>query len=224
MRSLFSEHKGFWTERHKHSLYLAILLIILSLVIQIGVGKYSEKRALSANSVGDIFLDNLPVVNLDFMIVHGALLFWTFCVFLMALRPRYLLFGLKAAALFIVFRAFFMSLTHVGVYPSDTSIDPGGAVDGFLSIFTFPGNYFFSGHTGFPFLMTLVFWKEKVWRRFFCAATVLFAATMLLAHAHYSIDVFAAPFITYGIFKIAGNLFPNDHALRDGATLPVRGD
>lgn len=219
MRGLFSEHKGFWTERHKHSLYLAIVLIILSLIIQIGAGRYSARRAISANSVGDIFLDNLPLVNLDFMIVQVALIFWVGCIFLMVVRPKYLLFGLKATALFVVFRSFFLSLTHVGIYPNDISLNPGGDIDRFLNLFSFPGNYFFSGHTGFPFLMTLIFWKEKLWRRFFGLATIVFAATMLLAHAHYSIDVFAAPFITYGIFKITEYLFPFDRALKDGVAL-----
>ncbi len=216
MKNLFSEHKSFWTERHKRSLYLAVLLIILSLIIQIGAGRYSARTAAKSNFVGDIFLDNLPVVNLDFMIVQGALIFWIASMFLMVVRPQYLLLGLKAIALFIVFRAFFISLTHIGIYPNEILLDVDDVGYSLYSLFTFQGNYFFSGHTGFPFLMALIFWQEKFWRRVFLLATMVFAATVLLTHVHYSIDVFAAPFITYGIFRIAGNLFPLDRALRDG--------
>lgn len=219
MRNLFSEHKGFWTPRHKHSLYLTILLILLSSLIQMGAGRYSARTAVSSNFVGDIFLDNLPVVNLDFMIVQGALLFWIGSIFLLITRPKHLLLGVKAVALFMIFRSFFISLTHIGIYPDEIQLDPVGTGYGLYSLFTFQGNYFFSGHTGFPFLMSLIFWREKFWRRFFLFATVFFGATMLLAHVHYSIDVFAAPFITYGIFRIVGNLFPLDRALLESHPL-----
>jgi hypothetical protein len=36
---------------------------------------------------------------------------------------------------------------------------------------------------------------------------------VLLAHVHYSIDVFAAPFIVYGMYVITAKLFPRDYAL-----------
>jgi membrane-associated phospholipid phosphatase len=37
---------------------------------------------------------------------------------------------------------------------------------------------------------------------------MFFGASVLLAHVHYSIDVFAAPFIVYGVFVIAAKVFP----------------
>jgi len=214
---LFSEHKGFWNRQRKRSLYLGILLLLLSLVVQIRAGHYSSRTAASANFAGDLFLDNLPVVNLDFVIVLGAVLFWSFVFTLLAFRPRYLLLGIKAIALFIIFRAFFISLTHLGIYPRQITIDGGDAGYRLYKLFTFQGNFFFSGHTGFPFLAALIFWREKWLRRVFLLATFLFGLSVLLAHAHYSIDVFAAPFIVYGIFKIAEKLFPRDKAVLEGA-------
>src|SRR5258708_34127258 len=97
--NLFAEHHHFWNEQRKKSLYLGILIILLSLVIQIGAGRYSSRVASSASYAGDLFLDNLPVVNLDFIIVAGALIFWIGSFVLLAFRPRYLLFELKAIAL-----------------------------------------------------------------------------------------------------------------------------
>lgn len=216
MRSLITEHRGFWNQQKKRSLYLGVLLLTLSLIVQIGAGRYSSRTSASANFAGDLFLDNLPVVDLDFIIVAGALIFWIASWILLGLRPRYLLFGIKAIALFIVFRAFFISLTHIGIYPRQILIDTDDIGYGLYKLFTFQGNFFFSGHTGFPFLMALIFWREKIWRRIFLISTVFFGATMLLAHVHYSIDVFASPFIIYGIFKITEKLFPRDRMVLEG--------
>ena len=216
MSDIFHAHRGFWSAERKSSLRLGILLLALSMAVQIGAGRYSARSSAGANFAGDIFLDNLPVVNLDFIIVEGALLLWVVVWVVLGFYPRYLLFGIKAVALFVVFRAFFISLTHIGIYPEQILINPDGAIFGLYKLFTFQGNFFFSGHTGFPFLMALIFWRNIVARRIFIFATVFFGATMLLAHAHYSVDVFAAPFITYGIFRIAAHVFPADYKVLIG--------
>ena len=132
---------------------------------------------------------------------------------LLVARPRYLLFALKAIALFIICRAFFISLTHMGIYPDRAVFDGNGLLNHVYSRLISGGEFFFSGHTGAPFLLALIFWSDELWRRFFLVATVLFGASVLLAHVHYSIDVFAAPFIAYGIFRIAVEIFRSDYLL-----------
>ncbi len=186
---------------------------MLSLIIQISAGRYSARQSVGAGYLSDLFLNNLPVVNLGFVIVGGAIVFWIFSCILLALRPKYLLFGVKAIALFIIFRAFFINLTREGIYPGGIVPGAGNAGYGFYHLITFQGNLFFSGHTGFAFLMALIFWDDKFLRWFFLTATVFFGAVVLLAHVHYSIDVFSAPFIVYGIFAITAKFFPRDHAL-----------
>ena len=113
-----------------------------------------------------------------------------------------------------------MDLTHIGLYPGAASPGPHNFGWGLYDKVTFQGNLFFSSHTGFPFLMALIFWDRDGWRRFFIAATVVFGAAVLLAHVHYSIDVFAAPFMSYGIFAIASKFFPEDYALLKSTILP----
>jgi len=212
---IFSHHKGgFWTPAHKRSLYLGIVLLLLSVIIQLGAGRYSSAQAATAGYARDLFLDNLPVVNLTPFLVAGAIVFlWAIPAVLLILRPRYLLFGMKAIALFIIFRAFFISLTHIGVYPAGFSPGSNNMGYDFYKLTTFQGNLFFSGHTGFPFLIALIFWDNNFLRRSYLILTVAFAAAVLLAHVHYSIDVFAAPFIVYGVFVITAKLFPRDYAL-----------
>ena len=61
--------------------------------------------------------------------------------------------------------------------------------------------------------MALVFWRHPYLRWIFLTASVIFGASVLLGHQHYSIDVFAAFFIAYGIYHIALKLFEEDHQL-----------
>lgn len=218
MADIFRGHRGgFWTPARKQSLYVGLLLIALAIVIQVGAGRYSSRHALVALPESDLFLDNLPFVNLGFILVGAAIAFWIFSCVLLVLRPRYLLFGIKAIALFIISRAIFINLTHEGIYPGGVVPGARNLGFGFYHLITFQGNLFFSGHTGFAFLMALIFWDRKPLRWFFLAATAAFGAAVLLAHVHYSIDVFAAPFVVYGMYVITSKFFPHDYALVDQA-------
>jgi hypothetical protein len=221
IKRLLQHHRHFWTSERRLSLLLGLLFLSLSLLIQSGAGRYSTRAAMRSSFAGDLILDNLPTFNLDFLIIQGAIILWVMSMVLLALRPRYLLFGLKVVSLFIVIRSISINLTHIGIYPQEavfSTTDPGY---GLYSLFSFQGNYFFSGHTGLPFLMALVFYENWFWRRFFFIVSATFAACVLLSHTHYSIDVFAAPFFAYGIYKIAEHLFPHDYdLLPDSASNP----
>jgi hypothetical protein len=218
MKKFFLRHREFWDSDRRRSLYLGFLLLGISLVLHVQAGRYSAKTSALSSFVGDIFLDNIPALDIDFLVVQGALLFWVAVGVLLAARPQHLLFGLKAVALFVIVRSFFVSLTHIGVSPEQIPLDEGLGIR-LYNLFTFQGNFFFSGHTGLPFLFALIFWRERRWQQFFLAAAFVFGAAVLIAHVHYSIDVFSAPFITYTIFVIARKLFPRDYTLIDGVRI-----
>ncbi len=65
----------------------------------------------------------------------------------------------------------------------------------------FENDLFFSGHTPIPLVGFYVFRGERI-RYLFLGLSVLMAATVLLMHQHYTIDVFAAYFIVYGIHRM----------------------
>jgi hypothetical protein len=213
MLSLLKEHKGFWAPARKRSMWFGVLLLAIAVIVQIILGRFSSRVAVNAPGVRDIFLDNLPLINLSPVIVGGAIILWVFAWVLLIVRPRYLLFSTKAIALYIISRAFFFSLTHVGPYPLNYSPSPHNDGYHLYHLLTFQGNFFYSGHTAFPFLLALIFWDNRFLRYLFFFLTVFFGVSVLLAHVHYSIDVFAAPFIIYGVFGITQNLFPRDWAL-----------
>lgn len=213
MPNFFCNYKGFWPPARKNSMYVGIALLMLAVLLQITVGHYSSVWSAAASPAHDIFLDHSPVVDLDGIIVAGAITLWVAAWLLLIYEPKYLIFGTKAIALFIISRVFFMSLTHLGAYPVHASPGPENMGFNLYHQLTFQGNFFYSGHTAFPFLLALIFWDRRILRYLFLALTVFFGATMLLAHMHYSIDVFSAPFIVYGMYVITSKLFPDDYAL-----------
>lgn len=217
MPRFFSEYEGFWTRRNKNSFFVGMLFLAASLYVQALANRYSARSA--TNFVGDLLLDNLPTVNnLDYVIVDAALAAIIIGVVALLMNPRHLLFAMKAAPTFMIVRSFFVTLTHVGIYPEQIVLG-SGAVDRIYSLLGLQGGFFFSGHTGMPILMALILWPHKGWRFFFLGISVLLGAAVLLAHVHYSIDVFAAPFITYGVFRACQKLFPADYRLA-GETRP----
>ncbi len=204
--------KDLFTKEKFRSLCVALLLIALALTFQYYASAYSTRN--SSRFVGDIFLDNLPVINMNAIIIQGALLSILVSAILLVSEPKYILFSLKAVAVFIAIRAFFVAATHLGIYPDQ--IVPGtDFLDRIYVALDLQAGYFFSAHTGLPFLMALIFWDKRFWRFSFFIASGIFGVAVLLAHVHYSIDVFAAPFMTYSIFKLAQYLFPEDYKLME---------
>jgi membrane-associated phospholipid phosphatase len=182
---------------------IAIVFLALSLVINFFAGVYSLKSA--SNSVTDIILSNIRPYELDDLFVYGSLFFFFFILYLCLYKPERIPFTVKSLALFIIIRSFFTTLTHLAPFPSVIEIHSD-----ILSKLSLGADLFFSGHTGMPFLLALIFWHEKNIRNIFMLFSISFAIIVLLAHLHYSIDVMAAYFITYTIFHIATYLFPND--------------
>ena len=210
MESILREHAGFWNKERRKSFLWGFLFLIAALVVQNLAGKYSAKSA--TNIVGDIFLDNLPTVDFTRALVDGAFLVTILGTILFILKPRHLLFALKVIPLLIITRSSFITLTHLGIYPNQIVLGDG-MLDKLYLLLNMQDGFFFSNHTGMPFLLALIFWYEKPWRYFFFTISASFGIVVLFAHVHYSIDVFAAPFITYAVFKFAEiELFKRDYA------------
>ena len=208
--TIYLRHKHFWSKGNVISVLFASLFLLAALVIQHFAYNYID-QSVTGIHVGDLLLDNLPVVNLDFFIVQGALVSTAVVLVLFLGNPKYLIFSIKALALFIIIRSFFITLTHLGTNLHQITLNVN-SIGFWLYDFLYnaKNDFFFSGHVGASFLFALVFWKKTIFRYVFFAFSLIFAISMLLAHMHYSIDIFAAPFITYGVFVISKKLFKKD--------------
>ena len=205
MKSVIRKHKHFWAqEPYIVSTLIGAILLAISLLALYFANLYVSFHA--SNSVSDIILDHIPVINVNFLFSEGALIFLVILLLVNLLEPRHIPFVLKGTALFIVARCFFMILTHTAPPIHMSYLDPTTLIYKLSS----GDDLFFSFHTGLPFFMALVFWDEKYLRYFFIFSAIVGATVVLLGHLHYSIDVFSALFISYGVFQIAKYLFPKD--------------
>jgi hypothetical protein len=160
-------------------------------------------------TVKDLMLDLLPLVDLRFLYVYGITLalFFLFC-YILVLRPDLLPFALKFYAAVFIVRTVFICLTHLGppegffIYSiaSDFSYWP-------FSHMMHSNDLFFSGHVAYPFLGALLLNKIRPMFYFFLGVSVLMAVTVLMMRIHYSIDVFAAYFIVYGVYAAVKRIF-----------------
>lgn len=198
-RRHFSE-RGF-----QKSFVFSGLLFICSLFVNFYAIYFATQHA--SNSVTDIILSNTPVFQVDDPLIYGTIIFAVFTIILLLLTPRRIPFALYALALFYLIRSVFTMLTHMAPFESFYVSDWSPAITNAF----YGGDLFFSGHTGMPFLGALVFWRMPWIRNLFLFASLYFAAVVLLGHLHYSIDVLAAFFITYGIYHIALFAFPREH-------------
>jgi len=208
MRKIIDRHKSLWAQR---SFILqvgaGVLLLVFGIFATYFANIYTTIRA--SNAVTDLILDNVPVVNVNFVFTDGAMLFVLFLAAVVLYEPKRIPFTVKSVALFIIIRSAFVTLTHLAPPLGRSYIDPTDILYRVSS----GDDLFFSGHTGLPFLIAIILWQHKPLRYAFLALTLISGTSVLLGHLHYSIDVFSALFITYGIFHISRWLFPEDYAL-----------
>lgn len=217
LKDKLKSHRVIWKEKgFILSVGIGAIMLILSLFVNFWAGKYATLRA--SNFVEDLLFNILPIVDVSWLFFYGYVIFCFFTVLLLFFYPQKIPFLLKSMSLFIVIRGMFVVLTHIGPSPYQINMDDFEL----LRRFTFGGDLFFSSHTGMPFLFGLIFWREKIWRFVFFGISLMFGTIVLLGRLHYSIDVFAAFFITYTIYCIAQKFFYTDFVLSGNNTKAER--
>jgi len=183
-------------KNNKKIIIISFFFLMLAISFNSVVGNYVDKTA--SISVPDMILDNIPVINLQFLFVYGSLLMAIALLFYPLFFNVSKFHVVLSQSSFLIFiRSLFVMLTHLKI-PTNAVII---SVPKFYELINYNNDLFFSGHVATAFLGFLIFRKQKI-GLFFLISTIVMGATVLLMHLHYSIDVFAALFITYGSFKI----------------------
>lgn len=206
MKKILANYKAHVSKDYLKQTFFSIVFLLASLVINYYAASYATKTA--SNPVSDIILSNIRVYDVDFYFIYGALSLATFFIVILLMDPKKIPFSLKSIALFVIIRSIFVSLTHIAPFPGQLTIVGTNKIFDLFSGFS--GDLFFSGHTGLPFLFALIFWKERHLRYFMLCASIFFGTIVLLGRFHYTIDVVAAFFITYSIYRLAEILFKKD--------------
>lgn len=191
------------------SLVIGIIVIFGALIVSIWVSAY--KDATFYAPVGDLILEQIPTMNLEFLFTWGFYsIIAMICAYPLFKKPELAPFTLKTFGILLLVRSAFIMLTHVGppegfFYQDQLLLN--GAIES-TAVFRFSNDLFFSGHTSTPFLAFLLFRKTRFrWAMLF--GSFLMGATVLLMKVHYSIDVFAAFFIAYGVYAFSDRVFNN---------------
>ena len=208
LRELFRRYRVYAVlQGFRLNMVFSVLFFALSLVLNELAILFATEKA--SNPVTDIILSNTPILDVNNLFVYGTMAAVVVSVLIGLAHPKRIQFTLHTITLFFVIRSIFVSLTHLAPFAPHVADDFGTTVNNAF----FGADQFFSAHSGLPFLGALMCWHQPRLRYFFLAISGFFAVVVLLGHIHYSIDVLAAFFITYGIYDIAVWLFPKDYAL-----------
>lgn len=184
----------------KRMLVVAAVFVVVGLAADYYCGSYVT--VTPGAKVPDLLLDKIPPVDLSFLFVYGYMVLLMVLFFYPGLfRVRMLHVVAIQFSVLLMLRSVFMIFTHLET--------PAGSVPvsfpWFFENLYFENDMFFSGHTAMPFIGFYVFRHSRL-RYFFLVGAVVMGIVVLAMHLHYSIDVFAAFFMTYCSYKMGQRL------------------
>jgi len=188
-----------WTRELLECKHL-ILLSLVCLGAALTVDYYAGVYVSSTPSVGvpDLILDRFPPVDLSFLFIYGYIVLvvgiFTYPLFF---RVRMLHVAAIQFSLLLILRSLFMIFTHLETPPGSVPV----SFPWFFGKLYFENDMFFSGHTAIPFLGFYLFRRSLI-RYVFLAGSIMMGIVVLAMHLHYSIDVFAAFFMTYCSYRM----------------------
>lgn len=193
----FREWKTEFKE-HWKLILISLVLLLISIIIDYASGFYVTYKA-DVQTVPDLILKYFGPYNFGFLYTYGFLLlfiiFYGYALFYEIKRLHIILFYFSFS---LVLRSVFITFTHLRTPIEAIPV----SFPSFLNIFRFQNDQFYSGHVAVPFLAFLIFKDSKI-KYFFLIGSIIMSITVLAMHQHYSIDVLAAFFITYGGYKIS---------------------
>ena len=183
-----------YLNNQKLYILFSFLFFALAGIMNYFCGNYVDNIYLSP----DLILDNVPVFNLGAYFVWGIFItIGFFLLYPIIFRFEDFCYAFSQLSFLVIIRNIFLVLTPLQYRSEAAIVNFPWPIDNW----NFNNDLFFSGHVAIPFLGFLIFKDSKV-KYAFLGLTFLMALVTILTHRHYSIDIFAAPFITYACYKL----------------------
>lgn len=208
MREVFRRWKTLLKDRSYVSwlIFGALFVILGNLLIVTGATYRDEVGNIT--TVGDLLLNWIPATDLMSLYVWGPIVILiVFALYLFVYKPQLFPYALFAFGLIAFARAFFIQLTHLGPPNDIIYLKKSELIKSGFDYLYFKSDLFFSGHVANSFMPFLIVKNKPFLKWGLFVGSLLMGATVLVMHVHYSIDVFAAFFITYSLYVIAGKVF-----------------
>jgi len=181
---------------YKYLIALSLVAVGIAALIDYSCGKYVSTAKVA--HVSDLILDHFGPIDMTILFVYGYLtLVFTLMLYPLVLHIGTLHIVISQFSLLVVLRSLFIIFTHLQPPPDVISVH----FPGIFQNLSFQNDMFFSGHTAIPFLGFLLFRKSGI-RYFFLVGSIFMGVAVLAMHLHYSIDVFAAFFITWTSYRM----------------------
>jgi membrane-associated phospholipid phosphatase len=144
------------------------------------------------------YFEPVDVTWVTFLLIYSALLAG---ILTLAKYPRYLIIAFQSYSIMVLFRIIVMYSLPLDPVPDTIPLeDPLVQMFGTGEILM--RDLFFSGHTSTMFLLFLTAQNKKM-KITFLIFTILVGLAVLIQHAHYTVDVLAAPFFSYTSYRIS---------------------
>jgi membrane-associated phospholipid phosphatase len=183
---------------------LLISVIILGAVLYFYSGFLNYVETREGFSFSDPVLNLFHPVDLTwliFIIIYVSLLSG---IIILVRNPVRLIFALQVYTVLILFRIAAMYSLPFNPPPAMIPLnDPFVQFFGSGKLLT--KDLFFSGHTATLFLLFLVI-DKKPYKQIFLIFTIIIGFSVILQHVHYFIDVLAAPFFTFGSYRLVKSI------------------
>ncbi len=182
----------------QYRLLLSVVFLAAALYFYSGFLDYVEIR--EGFSFSDPILSLFRPINLTWLIFSIIYLSLLTGIVILVRNPVRLILAVQVYTVMILVRMAAMYSLPFNPPPEMIPLnDPFVQFFGSGKLLT--KDLFFSGHTATLFLLFLVI-DKKPYKQIFLIFTVLIGLSVILQHVHYFIDVLAAPFFTYGSYRI----------------------
>lgn len=180
---------------------IIVLIVTLSLFSRF-ILFVEERKGVSYN---DPILEMFNAIELNWVIFGLVYLSILSSVIYFSKYPEMILKALIAYTMLVWIRALLMYVLPLEPPPGTIDLkDPLVFIVGTQKPIT--KDLFFSGHTSILFLIFLLTKNIKL-KTIYLIAAILVGAFVMLQKAHYSVDVFVAPFISFAVYKISDRIF-----------------